>query len=595
MKSNLTLTQKMELVTILITLFLLFFLFKLQIYDGKEYSNYALNNYVKKRTIYAQRGEIFDRNGLPIVQNYPAIHLGVIPSFIKDKEALKSFLKSKLSLSDSTFNKVLDDARFRRYKTALLSDNLSPAEIAIIAENMNFFPSLKFDIGTTRKYQIPNHFTGYLGRINRKEYLKNKSKGYSYNSYIGKTGIEKEYEHLLTGVDGIELKLVDAKGRDLKLFTDISKQKQEIYKPAIPGMNLTLSIDRRLQDYVETLFPEHSEGSAIVMDYTSGEILAYVSKPTVDQNMFMRRISTSTWEAIKSDTTKPMLDRVSRAVYPTGSVFKIVTSAYGLENNLISRWTKLKACTGGMEVGNHYFKCWNRYGHGSLDVVDALKVSCDVFFYDLSTRMKLDDFHFYVKDSMLSEKSGIDLPNESSGFFPTVDWYKRFYGPYASIKGQMINLSIGQGEAYMTPLQVCALYSGVANQGIWKKPHLLVNATRGDSVIYYSDIEQNRSVELPLKPSTLAIIQEGLRKVVSEKGGTARSLLKPGRKIYGKTGSAEHKKGRLTHAWFAGYEKETNIALCVFREEAGHGGSIAVPIANKIFDYYYDLKVGSNE
>ena len=300
------------------------------------------------------------------------------------------------------------------------------------------------------------------------------------------------------------------------------------------------------------------------------------------------------WDSIKADTTKPFLDRVSKAVYPPGSVFKVVSAGYGLENNIVNRWTKLSYCDGGMQVGNRYVKCWNKYGHGSLNVIDALKVSCDVYFYDLSFRIDMDDFCYFVKDSMLSEKTGIDIPDEAKGFFPTTEWYRDRYGKYASIRGHMVNLSIGQGEMFMTPLQICALYSGIANDGIWSKPHLLKQAVRGDSVLTIDYFMENLKVKLPFREDNLIVIQEGLRKVVTQGDGTAHSINRANRNIYGKTGSAEHRKDRDTHAWFAGYDKDSKIAVSVFVQEAGGGGSVAAPIAGQIFDFYYEYKGNLN-
>ncbi len=595
MKTSISTTFVLRIVVITAFCLLLSFLFILQIIHGQTYKEYAENNYVRKHIINAKRGEIFDRNGQPIVQNYPSVNLVTIPQFINNLDSLKIFLNTNFSISDTEVDSLLYEARFRRYKKNILIDNLSTEQIATIAENLNYYPSLSLEIGNTRKYQIANHFTGYIGRINSKEYKSLKNEGYDFNSYLGKTGIEKQYESYLKGSNGIGLTLVDAKGRDLKLFTDISNREDLIYKPAIDGMNINLTLDLNLQSHVDSLFKDNQQGAAIVIDYKTGEILAYVSKPSMDQNIFMSRISQDQWQSIQADTLKPFLDRVSNANYPPGSVFKIVSSGFGLDFDLVNRWTELSYCDGGMQIGDRYVKCWNHYGHGRLNVVEALKYSCDVYFYDLSMKINLDDFRYYVKDCMLTQKTGIDLPTEAKGFFPSEKWYKSTYGKYTSIKGHMVILSIGQGEVFVTPLQVCSLYGAVANNGVWKKPHLFKQASRNDEKLLYEEIESNTSVDLPFKDSTLPIIQEGLRAVVNENGGTARMLDFPGRHIYGKTGSAEHKKGRLTHGWFAGYDTDTGIAVVTFRQEAGHGGSVAVPIAKDIFEFYYNYLESKND
>lgn len=583
---RLSLSQILSIFLLIGFTILILSLAKLQIIDGDNYSEYALNNYVKKSRLEANRGEIFDRNGIPIAQNYPAINLAIIPGFISNEDSLKSFLCNTFKVTQDDFDNFLFDTRFRKYRENIFLENLNENEVANIAENANFYPEIRFSISNTRKYHLPNHFTGYIGKINQKEYEDLKDKGYHFNSFLGKTGIEKEYEDILKGVDGVQLNLVDAKGRNLDLFNSITQNRDNINIPPLNGMDIFLTVDLNLQNFIDATFPNNLRGAVVVMNYESGEILAYVSRPEFDQNIFMSRIPTTMWDSIRADTTKPFLDRVSKAVYPPGSVFKVVTAAMGLERNLVNKWTKLAYCDGGLQVGNKYIRCWNHYGHGSLNVSDALKVSCDVYFYDLSFRFDLDDFCYFVKDSMLSEKTGIDIPDEAKGFFPTTKWYKDMYGQYTSIIGHKVNLSIGQGEMFMTPLQICALYSGIANQGLWKKPHLLKKAQRSDSLLTFSDFNENTQVNLPYSSENLATIEEGLRKVVSQSDGTAHVIYRNNRLLYGKTGSAEHKSGRLTHAWFAGYDKDNKIAITVFVQEAGGGGSIAAPIAGKIFDFY---------
>lgn len=569
-------------------------LFKLQIVDGSLYSEYAKNNYVKKKRLEANRGEIFDRNGEPIAQNYPAINLAIIPGFIADEDSLKSFLSSFLSINDKDFDNFIHETRFRKFQENIFADNLNQKQVAKFAEYFNYFPELRFSISNTRKYHFPNHFTGYIGRINQEEYATLKDQGYHYNSYLGKTGIEKQYESILKGLDGIKLSLVDAKGRDLDLFNSISQNRDNINILPQHGMDIKLTIDLNLQKFVDETFPANLRGSVVVMDYESGEILAYVSQPEFDQNIFMSTIPTAVWDSISADPAKPFLDRASKAVYPPGSVFKVLTAGFGLEKRIINRWTQLSFCDGGLQVGDRYVKCWSSYGHGSSNVINALTVSCDVFFYDLSFRINADNFCYFVKDSMLSEKTGIDLPDEAKGFFPTTSWYKELYGKYVSIRGHMVNLSIGQGEMSMTPLQICALYAGIANNGLWMKPHLLKEAVREDSVLTIGNFLDNLQVKLPLSEDNLMIIQEGLRNVVTQYNGTAHRIDQPNRNLFGKTGSAEHKKDKDTHAWFAGYDQDSKIAIVVFAQEGGGGGSVAAPIAGQIFDFYYDYKGNIN-
>lgn len=587
------LKQKLYIILLITMVTIIIALFNLQVIEGSKYEEIAVNNYVKKKTVEGNRGEIFDRNGVPLAQNYPATSLTVIPGFISDKDSLFSFLQKSITIERDEFDKFLHDTRFRRYNKNVLLNNLNREEVSLIAENLNYFPELDFKIENTRHYHFPNHYLGFIGRINQEEYKKLKKNNYHYNSYIGKTGIEKQYETILRGTDGVKLNLRDAGGKDIRLFSHAQDNPNNYYIPPEDGYDLYLTIDSRLQSYTDSLFIG-KRGAAVAMDYTTGEVLAYVSAPEFDQNIFMKRIPNHLWKSIQADTLKPMLDRVSKAKYPPGSIFKIIPAAYGLEEKVIAKYTKLKPCTGGLMIGNRFVKCWKHSGHGRLNVIDALKVSCDVFFYDLSFRFDLDSFYFFVKDCMLSSKTGIDIPNETKGFFPNSKWYYKNYGPYTSLKGHMVNLSIGQGEMAFSPLQMCALFSGFADKGNWHKPHLLSRAVKNDTTLFYDDFETNSKIKLPISDSSLDIIEEGLRAVVAGKHGTGHAVKRRHRLIYGKTGSAEHKKGRKTHAWFAGYEKNTHLAVCVFLQEGGGGGSVAGPIAGKIFDYYHKLSTTQN-
>ncbi len=240
-----------------------------------------------------------------------------------------------------------------------------------------------------------------------------------------------------------------------------------------------------------------------------------------------------------------------------------------------------------MQVGNRFFRCWHKGGHGRTSIVDAIKVSCDVYFYDLSMKLKLDDFRSYVQQNMLAVRTEIDLPNERTGFFPDTAWYKKKIGRYASITGHKVNLAIGQGEVLLTPLQVCAYYAAIANDGLWNQPHL-VEKTVGRRTIPLRQFNDIQQVKLPLSAENLKILQQGLYSVCNVPGGTANNVRVSGATTYGKTGSAENVFGKITHAWFSGYivTDKPEIVVTVFLENAGHGGSVAAPLAARILNYY---------
>ncbi|HPM01606.1 MAG TPA: penicillin-binding protein 2 [Candidatus Cloacimonadota bacterium] len=565
----------------IIFLVLLIVLFTLQIIKGERYKEIAERNYVRIRRINAARGVIYDEKLNPIAVNNPSINLYFRPFLIKDKEKMADFVANNLPVEKKTVEKLIHDNRFRSFNEILIYENIDYNKMVTISENLNYYPELFFKVETMRSYTLPNHFSGYVGRINEKEYNKLKKEEYSINSVIGKTGIEKYYERILAGKPGYEVIQVDAYGRNLNIFKDNLNKKPE------NGLHLVLNINLDLQRYIGTIYPREYAGAIVVMNPKTGGILAYSSFPEYEQNWFASRITTEQWISLRDNPQKPMLDRVINGTYPPGSTFKAVTGSFGLEKKLINQETLLASCVGGLQIGNRFFKCWFHGGHGRTNILSALKVSCDVFFYDLSKFFKLDEFKDFVQANYLIDRTGVDIPYERKGFFPDTKWYAKRLGKYFSLQGRKANLSIGQGEVLMTPLQLCAYYAAIANDGIWKKPHLLKKAI-GHKSLSYEEIEGPVDKKLPVSPQNLKIIQEGLWQVCNAPGGTGGGARVPGVKVYGKTGSAENAHGGQTHAWFACYATwdEPELAVVVFMENAGHGGSMSAPIAGKIISYY---------
>ncbi|MCD4820054.1 MAG: penicillin-binding protein 2 [Candidatus Cloacimonetes bacterium] len=563
-------------------LIIIFSLLRLQVFKGKEYKIIAGKNYVRIIDISPVRGEIYDRNYKTIVKNIPSMNLYFSPGKMKDLEKLISFLSKEVSFSKIEIREIIYKNRYRLHNEILLIQNISHQKVVEISEQLNFFPSLSILSETSRKYYYKNHFTGYVGKINEHEYSKKKYEGYSMNSMLGKTGLEKYYEKTLRGENGNKILQVDSSGRNLNFF------KSDIEKKPKNGADLILTIDNDLQEFIQNIIPQNYRGAIVVMDVQTGGILSYMSNPVYDPNMFSGKITTDFWQKILQDPAKPMLDRISQGSYPPASVYKIVPAMMGLENGFIDINTKLSTCDGGMQVGNRYFKCWLHSGHGKLNVVNAIKYSCDTFFYDLSLNFKLEEFHDFTLSCMLTQKTNIDLPEERNGFFPTQKWYTDNYGQYFGIIGHKVNLSIGQGEILTTPLQICALYSAIANDGIWFQPHLLDKTVQGNMV----DIFAPNVIELPIIRNNIQIIQKALYKTVNEKYGTGKKAAVKNVKVFGKTGSAENHMGKTTHAWFAGYAtwEKPEIAFSIFFENEGHGGSIAAPFAKEIIEFWDSMK-----
>lgn len=557
-------------------------LFNLQIIHYDKYNLTAENNFLRIKTIYPIRGDIYDSNFQPIVTNKPSYNLYFTPVKITNKDKITQFITGNFKITTKEIEDIIYKSRFRKYQDILILQNVAYEKMLKISEEMNYFPALSFKSEAVRDYKYPNHFTGHLGRINEREYAKLKDKGYSINSFIGKNGIEKYYENNLRGKNGYEIIQVDAKGKNLQFF------RHNLDQPSENGADLILTIDNRLQDYINTIFPANTNGAIVVMEPSTGKILAYVSKPDFDLNIFSKHIVQKDWDKLTNDPNKPMLDRIIHGTYPPGSVYKPIIASLALEDSLITRDTKLTKCDGGMQVGRRYFKCWYEDGHGKLNVVDAMKYSCDVFFYDLSREITLDHFREYSIKSKLCTKMGIDLPDERSGFFPTRSWYVDNYTDYVGILGHKVNLAIGQGEVLVTPLQICSYYAALHNKGKWVQPHLL------DKIITQKETKKVKiySEYLPLSDRTAELLEESLFKAVNGAYGTGVAASIAEATVYGKTGSSENHMGKNTHAWFSGYakcENKSNIAFVIFMENAGHGGSISAPIAKKLIRYYVKL------
>ncbi|MDD4156550.1 MAG: penicillin-binding transpeptidase domain-containing protein, partial [Candidatus Cloacimonetes bacterium] len=463
-----------------ILLFLIGFsrLFYIQIINGPKYEEISRKNYVRIKRINPARGMILDEKLKPIVNNVPSINLYFKPYLIQNKKKLIEYLSTTLSIEKKNIEDLIYENRYRAYNEILIAENLQLNILAKISDNMNYYPELLLKAEILRNYNILNHFTGYVGKINEEEFKKYKNEDYTINSKIGKLGLEKYYEGLLTGKSGFEILQVDAHGRNLNLF------KENYKKEPVNGFNLVLTINLDLQEYIQSIFPNDLAGAVVVINPKTGAILSYNSFPEYDQNWFASGISQAQWDYLQEHPQKPLLDRVVLATYPPASTFKVISAAFGLEKEYITENTKLAYCNGGMQIGNRYYKCWNSLGHGRTNLHEAMAVSCDVYFYDLSARFDLNEFSKFTYDNLLLNKTGIDLPFERTGFFPNTDWYTKHYGRYFSSVGLKANLVIGQGEALTTPLAVCNYYAAIANDGVWQSPHLLERVFNESSIYY---------------------------------------------------------------------------------------------------------------
>ena len=561
-------------------------LFSLQILDGEMYSEISRKNYVRILRINATRGNILDEKLRPIAINRPSINLYFKSFLIQDRQKFFDFVTEHVYVTQEQLERMIYQNRFRAFEDVLIAENLPENVLARIADRMNYFPELILKAESMRLYHIPNHFTGYVAKISDTEFKKFRNEDYTLNSVIGKGGIEKYYEGLLAGKSGYEIIQVDSKGKNLNLF------KHDLRQRPVNGFNIVLTINIELQEYIRSIFPKDKAGAVVVINPRTGGVLSYNSFPEYDQNWFSQGLSEAQWDYLQTHELKPQIDRVTMGTYPPGSTWKIISSAFGLEKNYITELTRLSFCNGGMQIGNRYFKCWLAHGHGRSNLFDAMSVSCDVFYYDLSGRFNLDEFSDFAYNSLILSRTGIDLPQERSGFFPKTDWYVARHGRYFSATGFKANLVIGQGEVLTSPLAMCAYYAAIANNGIWLTPHLFRRAFNEENSINY-DFFRRQTHFLPYSETTLELLEKTLYDAVNRPDGTARQAKVPGVTVYGKTGSSENHQGELTHASYAGFAKwdgEPELAFYVIVENAGSGGGVAGPIVRKIIEYYNEIR-----
>jgi penicillin-binding protein 2 len=401
---------------------------------------------------------------------------------------------------------------------------------------------------------------------------------------VGKKGIELEYESFLKGKKGASIYEVDARGVIVKRFDD------SYGKLPRRGFNVQLSVSEPLTLYADSLFSEYESGACVAMNPKNGEILLYYSKPGYKTNKLTEGISNIEWDALRSDSNAPLWDRVIAGEYPPGSIAKIWTTLIGMENDLIKEGTRFTRCDSLYWIGNRSFGCWKR--HGSLDLLNAIIQSCDIYFYQVGMSMTLEMVIDNASKFGFSQKCGIDVPGERSGFLPSKEWYDKKYGKRGWGRGVLANLAIGQGEILVTPLQGATFFSAVANGGWTYEPHVLKEITDNEE----NTVKENkpRKLSLPVSEENLKFVREAMKGVVNTRKGTAYWSRLEDIMVAGKTGTAQNPHGE-DHSLFVGFAPFEDPEIVVFTviENAGHGSSHAAPVTTKIIKRYL-TKINTN-
>lgn len=578
-------TLLMAGVNFLMLMILIGRLYYLQVYQGEKYKTLADENRISTRMLVPPRGMVYDRNGEILATNEQNFQALIIAEQTPDIDKTLQKFKKILPLTDAEEERIRKDIRQnRKFVPIKIKDNLSWEEMSMIEFNAPYLPGIVIDQGLNRHYpmgQYTAHFLGYVGAVSETE--KKDDPLLSVPGFkIGKSGLEKTFEQQLRGKGG-NLKLeVNAYGRVMK---EIERSN------GTEGKSLKLTIDSRLQKYAQEAFGDQS-GAAVVLDVHSGEILAFVSAPSFDANLFTNGISHKDWNNLLYHERRPLTDKAITGQYSPGSTFKIVVALAALEAGIINENTTFN-CSGAMQLGNHKFHCWRHYGHGPQNVVQALKNSCDIFFYEVALKLGIEKISAMARKLGMGEKIGIGLDNEKSGIIPDKEWkLKRFGKPWQ--QGESVIAGIGQGYVTTTPLQLATMLARVVNGGYAIKPTFIPLTLQ----------EKGEIKKIPLSRHNLQIVKEGMFEVVNGERGTAAGARFNinGAKMGGKTGTTqvrrisikERQSGIIkdedlpwnlrNHALFVGYAPHDNpqYAVAVVVEHGSSGSGVAAPIASKI-------------
>jgi len=601
-------TQRMEdfkgiykylVVFIGLAFFLIFIrLWSLQVIKGSDLRRLSENNCIRLRENPADRGMLLDQKGRILAHNRPSYEVFLVPEDLKVNPGVVIEVGRLLNIPPEEIEERLKTQKRRApFKPVKIKSDIGWNELVLLESNRVHLPGLIVDVRPRRAYdygELASHLIGYLGEIDENELKQAKEATYRMGALIGKYGVEYRWEDDLRGVDGGRQIEVDALGREIRPLGTVEP---------FPGNNLFLTIDLDLQKTAEEAYQDKN-GALIAMDPKTGRILAMVSKPSFEPDIFARNILQEEWKSLVENPHHPLQNKGIQGQYPAGSVFKIITAIAGLESGMITPSTTFN-CTGAFHYGNRDFRCWKEGGHGAISLHRAIVESCDVYFYQVGLKVGVDLIAHYANEFGLGKVIGISLPYEKPGTVPSSSWKKKRFGvPWYS--GETLSFSVGQGYLNATPLQLLMLISGVANGGKLYLPQVVekVEDIYGNKLKEYPPVELGRA---DVSEKTLQIIQEALRGAVNDPHGTGWTCLLKEVKVAGKTGTAQvvrlpenFKKGDMNrmpqkfrdHAWFVAYApfEDPKISIAVLVEHGGFGASAAAPIAKKVIARYLNVE-----
>ncbi len=573
-------------------------LFYLQIIRGGYYKSISEGNRIRTEELKANRGLIYDRNKVLLVENVPEFYLmgtkAELPTDAADVARLSMRVGEVFGTStQAVFDKLADKDAPYSYQPQVLAENVSERQAVIFETGPEYWQGLRLRSRGQRHYLGDlslSHTLGYLAKISEAEWKKNEDKGYALDDYVGRTGLELQYEDILKGAKGKREAEVNSSGQEKDLIME---------EPAVLGESLVLSIDEKLQEQAAAALAEGikkakaQKGALVAINPQNGEVLALVSYPFFDNNDFVSGISGEKYKELTDNLAQPLFFRSLSGTYPPGSTIKPLMALAGLEDGIITKNTTVNS-VGGIWVDKWFFPDWKAGGHGYTDVRKAIADSVNTFFYYVGGGFEdfkglgLDKIRKYLIGWGLTRETGIDLPSEAKGFLPTEAWKETSKGEQWYI-GDTYHLSIGQGDALVTPLQVANYTAMIANDGVLYKPNLL-RATIDPKTGQENYTKKEVLESLKIVPENLQTVQEGMRQTVT--AGSARSLSNLPFKVAGKTGTAQAGGDAANHAWFTCYApyEAAEIAVTVLIENGGGGDVAAVPVARKVLEAWWAEK-----
>jgi penicillin-binding protein 2 len=568
----------------------------LQVIKGADYRELSLNNSIRLQVLDAPRGVVYDRNGNLLVDNRPSFDLNIHVKDAKPVARTVHRLAGYLEETPDLLLEKIDSAGSAAWlHPVLLKRDVDRDTLAAIEARRYELPGIDVGVKLLRYYiheSMAAHLLGYLGEVSPEELKNERYDGARGGDMVGKFGVERALNDVLTGRRGGRQVQVNVNGQVVRVLRTV---------PAQPGNNLVMTIDRDLQQKAEALLAGEA-GAVVAMDPTNGDILAMASSPTFNQNDFITGLTQETWTDLVNNPRRPLQNKVIQGTYPPASTYKIVTAAAGLEEGVITPEETI-FCPGHYRFGNRTYRCWRRWGHGKMNLVQAIAQSCDVYFYQVGQRLGIDRLAWYAKAFGLGETTGIELDHEEGGLIPTAAWKLRRFGePWQA--GETLSIAIGQGFNLVTPLQMAALTAAVANGGTRHRPHIIQKVVAPDGQVIRS-FQPKVTGQLPIGPRTLSWIQKGLWEVVNGPRGTARIAKLKEVALCGKTGTAQvvsrerleedEERGTVRkfkdHAWFVAYapSESPRIAVAVIVEHGEHGSSTASPIARELIRSYLGI------